>query len=97
MSTQCKFTKILFLYKYLYLRLYTCSSNNVRREIGIETLILVGAGIIYKMLYYKGNKWDNVADSRNLKTERSKKMEEEDAVYVLVKEMLDARLCVVWK
>lgn len=49
------------------------------------------------MLYYKGNKWDNVADSRNLKTERSKKMEEEDAVYVLVKEMLDARLCVVWK
>jgi len=53
--------------KYLYLWLYTYSGNNVRREVGMETLILVGAGIIYKMLYYKGNERDIAADSRNLK------------------------------
>ena len=65
--------KILFPDTYLYLWLYTYSGNNVRREVGIEALILVRAAIIYKMLYYKGNKRDNVADSRNLKTERTKK------------------------
>jgi len=36
--------------KYLYLWLYTYSGNNVRREVGMETLVLVGAGIINKML-----------------------------------------------
>ena len=74
--------KILFPGTYLYLLFYTYSGNNVRRRVEVERLILVGAGIIYKMLYYKGNKGDNVADSRNLKTERTKKMDEEDAVYV---------------
>jgi hypothetical protein len=66
--------------KYLYLWLYTYSGNNVRREVGMETLILVGAGITYKMLHYKGNEWDVVDDSRNLKP-RELKMDEEDAVY----------------
>jgi hypothetical protein len=65
--------KILFPDACLYLWLYTYSGNNVRREVGIETLILVGAEIIYKMLYCKGNKGDNVADSRNLKAERTEK------------------------
>lgn len=64
--------KILFPDTYLYLRFYKYSGNNVRREVGIETLILCGAEITYKMLYYKGNKRDNVADGRNLKTERTK-------------------------
>jgi len=50
--------------------------------VGIERLILVSAGMIYKMLYYKGNKRDNVADSRNLKTGRTKKWMRKKAVYV---------------
>jgi len=64
--------KILFPDTYLYLWIYTYSGNNARREVGIEILILVGEEIIYKMLYCKGNKRDNVADSRNLKAERTK-------------------------
>jgi hypothetical protein len=67
---------------YLYLWLYTYSGNNDRRGVGIERLILVAAGIIYKMLYNKGNKRDKVADSRNLKTGRTKKWMRKMTVYV---------------
>jgi hypothetical protein len=64
--------KILSPDTYLHLWLYTYSGNNDRKGVGIERLILVAAGIIYKMLYYKGNKRDNVVDSRNFKTGRTK-------------------------